>query len=453
MDSTKDLTTGSIFKKLVGFMFPVLGALVLQAMYGAVDLLVVGQFGTDAGISGVSTGSTILNVFTFVVTALLMGVTVLIGRYIGANKKERIGKVIGGAIALFIVVAAVLFVVMVFFARPIAIAMQAPEEALDLTVQYIRICGAGIVFIVAYNLISSIFRGVGDSRTPLLFVLIACIVNVFGDLFFVAVLNMNVAGAALATVMAQAVSVILSVIIMKKRGLTFGMKLSDIRFNEEIKGILTIGWPLALQEILTQISFLALCAFINKLGLDASSGYGVACKIVSFIMLIPAALNQSMSAFVSQNYGAHKEGRTRKALLTSILIGLVIGVPVYFLSIYKGDLLSSFFTANEAFIAQSWAYLKGFGPEAIVTAVLFSFIGFFNGHEKSAFVMFQGIAQTFIVRLPVSYFMSIQPDATLTNIGYAAPLATVFGILINLVYFLHFRKVTPVSDEDPNSIR
>ena len=291
-----DFTTGSIPAKMLHFMLPIFGSLVLQAMYGAVDLLVVGWFGTTAGLSGVSTGSNVLNMVTFTIAGAAMAVTILIGHYLGEKKPENIGKVIGAAICLFTVISAVLCVVMVVFARQIAVLMQAPEEAVELTAVYIRICGGGIFFIVAYNVISAIFRGLGDSKTPLLFVGIACIVNIFGDLLFVAVFHMNVAGAALATVAAQAVSVVLSIIIMKrKKDLPFYMEGRDVRFNSETGRILWVGAPLALQEFLTQISFMCLCAFVNRLGLEASSGYGVASKIGSCVMSVPASLSQKMS--------------------------------------------------------------------------------------------------------------------------------------------------------------
>ena len=299
-----DFTQGSILKKLALFMLPILGALVLQAAYGAVDLLVVGHFGSTSGLSAVSTGSQILNLVTFVVTQFAMGITVLIARYLGEKRPQYIGQVIGGAVVVFALISAALFVVMVGFARPISVLMQAPAEAVDLTASYVRICGGGIFFIVAYNLLSAIFRGLGDSKSPLLFVLMACIVNVFGDLALVAGLHMDAAGAAIATVAAQAVSVVCAVIMLLKKKLPFRLQKSDFRLNLQCRKFLGIGLPLALQEFLTQLSFLALCAFVNRLGLEASSGYGVACKIVNFAMLIPSALMQSMAAFVSQNIGA-----------------------------------------------------------------------------------------------------------------------------------------------------
>lgn len=439
-EQLNNFTQGSIPVKLVKFMLPILGALILQAMYGAVDLLVVGKFGTTAGISAVSTGSNVINLIVFTMAGLAMGVTVLLGQYIGENRAEKCGKVIGAAVCFFVGAAAVLTIVLLVFARPLSMLMQAPKEALDLTILYVRICGGGIVFIIAYNVISSIFRGLGNSRLPLIFVAIACVVNIVGDLFFVAVLHMNVAGAALATVMAQAVSVILSLVIIKREPLPFKVSLKDIAPNAEIKKILRIGTPVALQEVLTQLSFLALCAFINRLGLEASSGYGVAQKITSFVMLIPSALMQSMSSFVAQNVGAGLPKRAKQAMGTGMLIGASIGIFVFLFTFFKGDLLASCFSSNQAVIKRAAEYLRGFSPEAVVTCILFSFIGYYSGYGKTLFVMLQGIMQTFLIRLPMSYIMSIQPNASLTMIGLAAPTATCFGIMLNLGFFLYLNR-------------
>lgn len=435
-----DFTQGSILKKLVLFMLPILGALVLQAAYGAVDLLVVGHFGSTSGLSAVSTGSQVLNLVTFVVTQFAMGITVLIARYLGEKRPQYIGQVIGGAVVVFALISAALFVVMVGFARPISVLMQAPAEAVNLTASYVRICGGGIFFIVAYNLLSAIFRGLGDSKSPLLFVLVACIVNVFGDLALVAGLHMDAAGAAIATVAAQAVSVVCAVIMLLKKKLPFRLQKSDFRLNLQCRKFLGIGLPLALQEFLTQLSFLALCAFVNRLGLEASSGYGVACKIVNFAMLIPSALMQSMAAFVSQNIGAGNPKRAKHSMFTGIGIGLVFGCAVFALVWLKGDLLCSVFTTEAAVIANGFAYLKGFAPETIATAVLFSIVGYFNGSNKTVWVMVQGLVQTLLVRLPMAYFMSIQPNASLTNIGLAAPTSTLVGVVLNVCFFLYLEQ-------------
>ncbi len=436
MDAKKDFTQGNILKKLVLFMIPIFGALVLQAMYGAVDLMIVGWFGTTAGISAVSTGSNMINLVVFTVTGLAMGVTVLISRYIGEKKTENIGKVIGGVIWFFAILAAVLTVVLLLAAPALAKLMQAPEEALELTTLYVRICGGGIVFVIAYNVISSIFRGMGNSKLPLIFVAIACVVNVIGDLVLVAGFKMNVAGAALATILAQAVSVVLSLVIIKKQGGIFNVKKEDIRCSEEVKKFLNLGAPIALQEMLTNMSFLILCALINRLGLEASSGYGVAQKIVSFVMLVPSSLMQSMSSVVGQNIGAGKEKRAKQAMGCGMCVGAVIGIFVACLVFFKGNIIVQIFTSDAPVIVRAAEYLKGFAPEAVLTSFLFSYMGYFNGKGKTVFVMAQGLAQTFLVRIPMSYFMSIQPDASLTMIGLAAPTATVFGIILCTTYFL-----------------
>ena len=432
-----DFTQGGILQKLALFMLPILGALVLQAAYGAVDLLVVGRFGSTSGLSAVSTGSQVLNLVTFVVTQFAMGITVLIARYLGEKRPQFIGQVIGGGAVVFALMAAVLCVVLVGFARGISVLMQAPAEAVELTASYVRICGAGIFFIVAYNVLSAIFRGLGDSKSPLLFVLVACIVNVFGDLLLVAGLHMDAAGAAIATVAAQAVSVVCAVVMLLKKQLPFQLQKSDFRLNAQCRKFLGIGLPLALQEFLTQVSFLALCAFVNRLGLEASSGYGVASKIVNFAMLIPSALMQSMASFVSQNVGAGNKKRAKHSMFTGIGIGLVFGCAVFALVWCKGDALCSAFTTEAGVIANGFAYLKGFAPETIVTAVLFSMVGYFNGNDKTVWVMVQGLVQTLLVRLPMAYFMSIRPDASLTKIGLAAPTSTAVGIVLNVCFCLY----------------
>ena len=435
-----DFTQGNILKKLIRFMIPILGALVLQAAYGAVDLLVVGRFGSTAGLSAVSTGSQILNLGTFVITQLAMGITVLIARYIGEKETNQIGQLLGGSTVVFSILAVVLFTVMVFFSHSLAILMQAPNEAVSLTSTYVKICGAGIFFIVAYNVLSAIFRGLGDSKSPLIFVAIACVVNIVGDLVFVAGLHMDAAGAAIATVLAQAISVILALVMLKRRELPFCLIGKDFRLNHQSRRFLNVGLPLALQECLTQLSFLALCAFVNRLGLDASSGYGVACKIVNFAMLVPSALMQSMASFVSQNVGAGKEDRAKKVLFTGMSVGIFVGAFVFVGVFFFGNTLTSIFTTDEAVIIKGYDYLKGFAPETIVTAILFSMIGYFNGHEKTVWVMIQGVVQTLLVRLPLAYIMSIQPNASLTYLGLAAPVATCFGIVLNVIYYHKMKR-------------
>ena len=440
MTENQSFTEGSIPKKMISFMLPILGALILQAMYSAVDLLIVGRFGTTEGISGVATGSSIMNMVTFTISALTTGVTVLIGKYLGEDCPNKIGGLIGNAVCFFAALAIIISILLFIFARPITILMQAPSEAVPLTTLYIRICGAGFIFVAFYNFISSIFRGLGDSRMPFIFVVIACISNIIGDLILVAGFKMDVAGAAIATIGAQAVSVILSLIIIKRKELPFHIERKDFKFGKEILHFCGIGAPLALQELLTNISFLALCAFINRIGLDASSGYGVAQKIQSFIMLIPSSIMQSMASFVAQNVGAGKEGRAKSAMKYGMGFGAVIGAAIAAGVFFGGDTLAALFTNDPAVISRAHEFLRGFAPEAVVTSILFSFMGYFNGHSRSLFVMLQGLAQSFLVRLPMSYVMSIRPNASLTEIGLAGPTATVFGIVLCVIYYVFLQK-------------
>lgn len=437
-----DFTQGNIVTKLIRFMIPILGALILQAMYGAVDLLVVGKFGTDAGISAVATGSSLINLVTFVITSLTMGVTVLVSRYLGERKDSRIGDVIGGAVCFFALFTAAVMGILLLGAPMLSSLLNAPAEAYELTIQYVRICGAGILFVVAYNVISGIFRGLGNSKLPLFFVLIACVVNIAGDLLFVAVFHMDVAGAALATILAQAVSVVLSLFIIRHQKLPFTVSFRNVRFNGEIPIFLKLGIPLAFQELLTSSSFLILCAIVNGIGLEASSGYGIAQKVISFVMLVPSSLMQSMSAFVGQNVGAGKEERARKALFSGMGIGLCIGTLIFAMVFFRGDLPSALFTDHQSYIMRSAEYLKGFSFEAILTCVVFSYIGYFNGHGLSLPVMLQGITASFLVRVPLSYFFSLKEGAGLFDIGLAVPAASLYGILFfTFCYVWYGRKM------------
>ena len=284
---------GPIFQSLIRFALPVLGALILQAAYGAVDLLVVGWFGDASSISAVGTGSNFMQMVTLIITSLAMGSTVMIGQHIGEGKPDKAGKTVGTSIVLFAIIGIAMTVILELFAGPIANILQVPAESFDKTVLYLRICSGGILIIIAYNVISSVLRGIGNANLPLLFVGIACAANIAGDLFFVGVLKLDVAGAALATVLAQLISVIASMGVLKKGNLPIEFKKEDCRIDhDELKKVLNVGVPIALQETTVQISFLVINSIINGMGLMPSAGYGVAQKLTSFIMLIPSSVMQ-----------------------------------------------------------------------------------------------------------------------------------------------------------------
>lgn len=424
-------TEGKILKPLIIFAFPVLLALFLQAMYGAVDLLIVGKFASSADVSAVSTGSQIMMTLTNLVSSFAMGTTVLLGQQIGSGKKEEGGKTVGTAIMMFTVIAIIMTIVLVIFAPRISSIMNAPEEAFDKTVDYVRICGGGMLVIVAYNLIGCIFRGIGDSRTPLLTVAIACVCNIAGDLLLCAYLSMGTEGAAIATVFAQVVSVIVSMQFIRKKELPFTIRKENIRFykNNLVK-MIGLGAPIALQDLLVSLSFLIILAIVNSMGVIASAGVGVAEKVCAFIMLISSAFMQSMSAFVAQNYGAGHIDRAKKALHYGIMVSFAIGVGMFFLTFFHGDLMAGIFSSEHQVVMAGYDYLKAYAIDCMFTAIFFCYTGYYNGIGRTKFVMLQGIIGAFCVRVPVSYLMSIQPDTSLFKIGLATPASSVVQLLL-----------------------
>lgn len=338
-------TEGSVGIALTKFAVPVLGALVLQSAYGAVDLLVVGKFGDAASISAVGTGSVFMQMITFIITSLAMGSTVIIGQHIGEKKPKEAGDTVGTTIILFSALGILMTILLEVFAENIVHILQVPAESVDKTVQYIQICSAGIVVIIAYNVISSILRGVGNANLPFLFVGIACVVNIIGDLFFVGVLHMDVAGAALATVLAQLVSVIISLAVLKRKDLGITFSRQQLRVSRiELRKILRVGVPIALQETTVQISFLVINSIVNRMGLMPSAGYGVAQKLVSFMLLVPVSVMQSVSAFVAHNVGAGKLKRAFQGFYTAMIGGGIVGVFMFLFSFFGGELLSSIFS-------------------------------------------------------------------------------------------------------------
>lgn len=437
MKKQHDFTQGPILPALLKFALPVLLALLLQAMYGAVDLQVVGRFGTAADISAVSTGSQIMQTITVVITGLAMGVTVLLGQKIGEGKPEEGGRAVGGGICLFSVVTLIVTVTMLLMAPRMSALMQAPADAFADTVVYVRICSAGAVFIVAYNILGSIFRGLGDSQMPLITVSIACVFNIAGDLLMVGGLGMGVAGAAIATVFAQAVSVLLSLLIIRRRQLPFTLTKQDIRFEKSvIRQILKLGIPVAFQDLLVSLSFLAIIAIANAMGTIASAGVGVAEKLCAFVMLVPSAYMQSMSAFVAQNVGAGREDRSQKALLCGIVSSLAAGLVMGWAAFFHGDLLAGLFAEDTAVIGAAWEYLKAYAIDCLLTSFLFCFVGYFNGHGQTVFVMVQGFVGALGVRMPVAFLMSRMSPGSLFHLGLSTPASTVVQILLCGVWFL-----------------
>ncbi len=441
MKKTTSFTEGKIMQPLILFALPVLFALFLQAMYGAADLLIVGKFAHSADVSAVSTGSQIMMTLTNLISSFAMGTTILLGQQIGSGKKEDGGHTVGTSIVLFSIIAIIMSAVLVIFSPQICGVMNAPEEAFDKTVEYVRICGSGMLVIVTYNLISCIFRGLGDSKTPLFTVAIACVFNIAGDLLLCAVFHLGTRGAALATVFAQIISVVVSLAFIRKKELPFVMKRKDIRINKYIlRKITKFGAPIALQNILVNTSFLIILAIVNRMGVTASAGVGVAEKVCAFIMLISLAFMQSISTFVAQNYGAGHIDRAKKALHYGTAVSFVIGIGMFFLSYFHGNLLAGIFSSDSDVIAASADYLRAYSIDCIFTAVFFCYTGFYNGIGMTKFVMIQGIIGAFGIRVPVSYLMSLQPNPTLFSIGLSSPMSSVVQFILCLGFMYYLNK-------------
>ncbi len=441
MERKHDFTQGPILSALVRFALPVLLALLLQAMYGAVDLQVVGRFGTAADISAVSTGSQIMQTITLVITGLSMGVTVLLGQKLGEGRQSEAGKIVGSGITLFAIVALAVTVGMLLAAPWVAAGMHIPEEAFSGAVEYVRICSGGAVFIVAYNILGSIFRGMGDSKMPLLTVTIACVCNIAGDLALVGGAGLGVAGAAIATVAAQAVSVVLSFVIIRRRGLPFSICRDDLRFDGALMGrIVRLGFPVALQDLLVNFSFLAVLTIANTMGTVASAGVGVAEKLCAFIMLVPSAYMQSMSAFVAQNIGAGQTERADRALWYGILSSVAVGLLMAYISFFHGSLLSGLFAEAPAVVAAGWEYLKAYAIDCLLTSFLFCFVGYFNGCGQTVFVMVQGMIGAVGVRLPVAFLMSRLVPGSLFALGLSSPISTLVQITLCMIVFFKKRN-------------
>ena len=440
MDKT-DFTEGKIIGPLLRFVFPIMFAIFLQIFYGAVDMLIVGKFSDAANVSAVSTGSQLMHSVTILLTDLALGTTVLLGIFLGQKNAEECGRVIGATIALFFSLGAAVSVLFLFCAGPLSSLMNAPEEAFAQTVSYIRICGGGSVFIVAYNVLGSIFRGIGNASLPLFTVAVATVFNIAGDYLMVAVFHMGATGAAIATVAAQAVSVLCSVLVIKHIGLNISFSSSDIGFHKNLIGrIVGLGIPIALQDLLVGISFLVVLAIVNQYGVVTSAGVGVAEKLCGFFLLAPIAFSQGMASFVAQNYGAGKMDRAHKALRYGISISLACGIMLGYLAFFHSVPLSSIFSDNAAVCRASGEYLKAFSFDCLLTAFLFCFMGFFNGCARTRFVMLQGIAGAFLVRVPLAYLFSRWFGGDIFMIGLATPASSFVQVLLCTFYFIKCRR-------------
>lgn len=431
------LLEGPVGRTLLMFALPFLASSFLQALYGAVDLLVVGQFSDSAAVSAVAVGSQMMQTVTGIILGISMGGTVLIGRRIGERNDRGAALAVGTLAIMFTILALVLTPAMFFLLDAAIEVMETPIEAMYDTKQYLVICTLGLPFIIGYNGVCGIFRGIGDSKTPVYFIGIACVINIIGDLILTGAMGMGAAGAAAATVLAQAVSFVSSLAYMYKKGLSFPFHKNDLRLERgSVLYILMVGLPLALQDALVNVSFLVITAIINTMGVIASASVGVVEKIIVFAMLPPSAFASAVAPMTSQNMGAGKKHRARKSLWCGAGYSFICGICVFLYCQFLPETLTALFARDPAVISSAALYLKSYSIDCMFVSFVFCMNSYLSGCGKSIISFAHSMAATFAVRIPLTFFLSKITEGNLYAMGFAAPAASVLSIAICSVYIV-----------------
>lgn len=429
------LTEGNIWGTILRFSMPFLLANLLQALYGASDLFMVGRFADSAGVSAVSTGGQVMQTLTGLSVGLTTGGTVLIGRYYGARRGRDMVDAVKTSLLLFGLLSAAMAALTLWFLDPICALMQVPAQALALTREYLRICACGIPFIVGYNAVSGILRGLGDSRTPLLFITVACVINVSTDLLFVGVLRMGAPGAAVSTVIAQIASLVLAGCYLLAKGHLAKYARSRPRFRAvAAREMLSAGLPIALQEGVVNASFLVITAVINHMGLVASAAVGVVEKLIVFSMLPTTAVASAIAAVTAQHRGAGLMGRARRCLRCGIALSLVFGVGCCLAAQLAGPSLVGLFSKDPSVVAAGARYLRSYSLDCVVVCFVFCLNTYFSGGGRPVFPLVHSLCSTCLVRIPLSWYLSHVPGADLFRIGFAAPAASLVSLALCVLY-------------------
>ncbi len=436
----RNLTTGSVFKNIVIFSLPYFLSYFLQTLYGLADLFIIGQYEGVASTTAVSIGSQVMHMLTVMIVGLAMGTTVSIGRAVGAGDKKRVSACVGNTVTLFMLVSLAMTAVLILLVRPIVSVMSTPEEAVEGTVSYLVICFAGIPLITAYNIISSIFRGMGDSKSPMYFIAVACAANIALDYLFMGAMSLGPAGAALGTTLAQAVSVLTALIAIRRRR-SISLSKSDLRPQSGVMSqILSIGVPVALQDGLIQIAFILITVIANRRGLTDAAAVGIVEKFISFVFLVPSSMLSTVSALGAQNLGAGKPERARQTLWYSIAIAAGFGVLVSVLIQFIAEPVVGLFTHDEAVITAGGPYLRGYIFDCLFAGVHFCFSGYFCACGRSMISFIHNISGVTLVRVPGAYFMSKMFPETLLPMGLATAAGSVLQVLICIAAYRIIRR-------------
>lgn len=441
MNEKNDLTRGSIGKNLLLFALPYLLSCFMQTFYGMADLFVVGLYNGSETTTAVSIGSQVMHMLTVIIVGFAMGTTVRIGRSVGAKDEREAAKSVGCSIVFFALFAVVVTAVLLILTAPITKVMLTPAEAVEETRLYLTICFAGIPFITAYNVISSIFRGAGDSRRPMYFVGVACIVNIVLDFVFIGGCGMGAAGAALGTVCGQAVSVVFAFLMMRKRDFGFRVTKQDIRVDKEvISQILKVGTPIACQDGLIQVAFIVITVIANSRGLIASAAVGIVEKLIGFMFLVPSAFLSAISTITAQNMGADKPERARASLRYGIIITVCWGIVCALYNQFLPHTLVGLFTKDALVLAAGCAYMRSYAFDTVFAAVHFCFSGYFCGDQKSVISFIHNITSILLIRIPGAYFASIYFPDSLYPMGWAAPLGSLLSAFICIGFYVYYRR-------------
>ena len=432
-----DYTTGSIFKGLIKFSLPYLLSCFLQTFYGLADLYVTGPFNKAAALSAVSIGSQIMHMITVIIVGLAMGSTVAISQAIGKKDWQSASHSVGNTVSLFMIVSILFTLLLLLCTNPIIALVSTPAEAVAQTRVYLMICFAGIPFITAYNIISCIFRGMGDSRSPLYFIAVACVLNIALDFLFIGYFRIGAAGAALGTVLSQTASVLFAFASIHKK--KFGLTISkgDFKPNRKVMGnIIKVGMPIALQDGFVQISFLFITVIANHRGVVAAASVGIVEKIISFLFLVPSAMLSSISAIAAQNVGAGKHERARKTLQYGITISVIYGVFIVVICQLFTSGILGLFSSEAAVVDMGCQYLRSYIFDGIMVAFHFCFSGFFCAYGKSFLSFIQNFAAIVLIRIPGALLASILFPDTLFPMGLAAPLGSLLCTIICVVVYV-----------------
>ena len=440
MNEKNTLITGSIGRTLIFFALPYLLSSFMQTFYGMADLFITGLYNGSATITAVSIGSQVMHMLTVILLGFAMGTTVRIGHAVGAGDGKSAARTMGTTAVFFIGFACVLTVTLFLLAEPITGVMLTPEEAAAETITYLRICFLGIPFITAYNVISSLFRGAGDSRSPMYFVAVACVVNIVLDFAFIGLLGMGAAGAALGTVCGQAVSVLTALAMLRKKDFGFAMNRQTMKPSRRIlSDILKVGAPIALQDGLIQVAFVVITIIANSRGLIAAASVGIVEKLIGFMFLVPSSFLSAISAVTAQNMGAGKPQRARKSLYYGLMITVGWGILCCLYNQFLPQTLIGLFTKEEAVLAAGCAYMRSYSFDCIFAAVHFCFSGYFCGDQKSLISFIHNIISILLVRIPGSYMASRMFPETLYPMGWAAPLGSLLSAIICAGFYVYFR--------------